>query len=185
MADLQQVLWPDSLRGQLAAFRLPGRVIPRTQKMVLDASLLNTQHYRVQIKGKVEQSGKAVVPSPTPWCSSYRKGSLRVTLDYSRQLYYNVTIFASKIIESILFSCIMSYPFLLCLLAFFSPSPFPEISLQLFLSNFNFLWAIQLHQESNSKSEHNTVNWSLNSLTVMLQSSTSVTMLWGSNWPSG
>ena len=35
---------------------IPGRVIPKTQKMVLDASLLNTQHYKVQIKGKVEQS---------------------------------------------------------------------------------------------------------------------------------
>ena len=33
----------------------PGRVIPKTQKMVLDASLLNTQHYKVRIKGKVEQ----------------------------------------------------------------------------------------------------------------------------------
>ena len=30
--------------------------IPKTQKMVLDASLLNTQHYKVWIKGKVEQS---------------------------------------------------------------------------------------------------------------------------------
>ena len=30
---------------------------------------------------------KAVVPCSTPWCSSYRKGSLRVTLDYGRQLY--------------------------------------------------------------------------------------------------
>ena len=30
--------------------------IPKTQKMVLDAILLNTQHYKVQIKGKVEQS---------------------------------------------------------------------------------------------------------------------------------
>ena len=55
--------------------------------MVLDASLLNTQHYKVRIKGKVEQSRKGVAPSPTPWCSSYRKGSLRVTLDYGRQLY--------------------------------------------------------------------------------------------------
>ena len=27
-----------------------------TQKMVLDASLLNTQHYKVWIKGEVEQS---------------------------------------------------------------------------------------------------------------------------------
>ena len=30
---------------------------------------------------------KSVAPSPTHWCSSYRKGSLRVTLDYGRQLY--------------------------------------------------------------------------------------------------
>ena len=34
----------------------PGRVIPKTQKMVFDPSLLNTQHYKVRIKGKVEQS---------------------------------------------------------------------------------------------------------------------------------
>ena len=66
---------------------IPGRVIPKTQKMLLDASLLNTQHYKVRIKGKVEQSREGVAPSPTHWCSSYRKGSLRVTLDYGRQLY--------------------------------------------------------------------------------------------------
>ena len=35
---------------------IPGRVIPKTQKMVLDAALLNAQYYKVQIKGKVEQS---------------------------------------------------------------------------------------------------------------------------------
>ena len=35
---------------------ISGRVIPKTQKMVLDAALLNTQHYKVRIKGKVEQS---------------------------------------------------------------------------------------------------------------------------------
>ena len=67
---------------------IPGRVIPKTQKMVLDASLLNTQYYKVRIKGKVEQSREGVAPSPTHWCSSYRKGSLRVTLDYGRQLYF-------------------------------------------------------------------------------------------------
>ena len=33
-----------------------GRVIPKTLKMVLDTSLLNTQQYKVRIKGKVEQS---------------------------------------------------------------------------------------------------------------------------------
>ena len=66
---------------------IPGRVIPNTQKMVLDASLLNTQHYKVRVKGKVEQSREGVAPSPTHSCRSYRKGSLRVTLDYGRQLY--------------------------------------------------------------------------------------------------
>ena len=35
---------------------IPGRVIPKTQKMILDATLLNTQHYKVRIKSKVEQS---------------------------------------------------------------------------------------------------------------------------------
>ena len=33
-----------------------GRVIPNTQKMVLDAALLNNQNYKLGIKGKVEQS---------------------------------------------------------------------------------------------------------------------------------
>ena len=33
---------------------IPGRVISKTLKMVLDATLLNTQHYKVRIKGKVE-----------------------------------------------------------------------------------------------------------------------------------
>ena len=34
---------------------IPGRVIPKTQKMVLDSSLLNTQHDKVWIKGKFGQ----------------------------------------------------------------------------------------------------------------------------------
>ena len=33
-----------------------GRVIPKTLKMVLDASFLNTQQYKLRIEGKVEQS---------------------------------------------------------------------------------------------------------------------------------
>ena len=66
---------------------IPGRVIPKTQKMVLDAILLNTQHYKVLSRVKWSNLGKRVMPSPTPWCSSYRKGILQVTLDYGRQLY--------------------------------------------------------------------------------------------------
>ena len=30
---------------------IPGQVIPKTQNMVLDAAFLNTQHYKVRIKG--------------------------------------------------------------------------------------------------------------------------------------
>ena len=33
---------------------IPGHVIPKTLKMVLDTSMLNTQQYKVRIKGKVE-----------------------------------------------------------------------------------------------------------------------------------
>ena len=33
---------------------IPGRVIPKTQKMVLHAALLSIQHYKVRIKGKME-----------------------------------------------------------------------------------------------------------------------------------
>ena len=46
---------------------ISGRVIPKTQKMVLDAALLSTQHYKV----KWSNPGKGVAPSPTPRCSSY------------------------------------------------------------------------------------------------------------------
>ena len=35
---------------------IPGRDIPKSLKMVLDTSLLNTQQYKVRIKGEVEQS---------------------------------------------------------------------------------------------------------------------------------
>ena len=36
---------------------IPGRVIPKTLKMVLDTSLLNTQQDKVHIKGKVDWFG--------------------------------------------------------------------------------------------------------------------------------
>ena len=34
---------------------ISGRVVPKTLKMVLDTSSLNTQQYKVRIKGKMEQ----------------------------------------------------------------------------------------------------------------------------------
>ena len=35
-----------------------GSVIPKTKKMVLDAALFNTQHYKVRIEGEVVQTRK-------------------------------------------------------------------------------------------------------------------------------
>ena len=49
---------------------ITGRVIPKTQKMVLDTSWLNTQYYKVRIN-----QGKGVANSPPPGCSSYWKGA--------------------------------------------------------------------------------------------------------------
>ena len=61
---------------------ISGQIISKTQKVVLDTSLLNTQQYKMWI-----DPGKGVSPSPTPRCSCFWKGSLRLSLDYSRQLY--------------------------------------------------------------------------------------------------
>ena len=43
---------------------IPVQVIPKTQKMVLDAALLETQYYKVWIKRKVEQpkEGSSALP---------------------------------------------------------------------------------------------------------------------------
>ena len=92
-------------------------VIPKTQKMILDAALLNTQHKGVKWsnpgkgvvaieKGdfespstlvanftylwrvKLSNRGKGVGPFPTPQCSSYWKRSLRIALNYNCRLYF-------------------------------------------------------------------------------------------------
>ena len=42
--------------GQGNLGSIPRCVIPKTSKMVLDTSLLNTQQCKVRIKGKMEQS---------------------------------------------------------------------------------------------------------------------------------
>ena len=41
---------------------VPSRVIPNTQIVVLDASLLNTQHCKVRSKGKGSNPNKGVAP---------------------------------------------------------------------------------------------------------------------------
>ena len=72
---------------------IPGWVIPKIQQKVLDATLLNTKHYELWIKGKVDNPWKGAAPFPTPQCSSYWKGSLQVALDYSHLLYFYLYIY--------------------------------------------------------------------------------------------
>ena len=60
----------------------------RLKKWYLMPPCLTLSIIRYGSRVKLSNPGKGVAPSPTPWCSSYRKGSLRVTLDYGRQLYF-------------------------------------------------------------------------------------------------
>ena len=48
---------------------IPGHVMPKTLKMVLDTFLLNTQQYKVHIEGKVKQSGQksSALPYTLVW----------------------------------------------------------------------------------------------------------------------
>ena len=43
---------------------IPGRVIPKTQKRVLDATLINTEYYKVKIQGKMMQSWQRIIALP-------------------------------------------------------------------------------------------------------------------------
>ena len=79
---------------------IPDWVIPMTQKMVLDGSLFNTRHNKVQIKGKWSNPGKGVVSSLTPWCSSYWKRSFWVTFDYSWPTYLYISSSSSSCDDS-------------------------------------------------------------------------------------
>ena len=58
---------------------------------VLPARYDADDDYKVS-RVKWSNQGKGVAPSPTPQCSSYWKGSLRVTLDYGSQLFYNLYV---------------------------------------------------------------------------------------------
>ena len=58
----------------------------KDSKMVQDASLLNTRHYKVRIKGKWRNPEKGVAPSPIPRCSSKWNRSLQVALDDRHQI---------------------------------------------------------------------------------------------------
>ena len=58
----------------------------RLKKWYLMPPCLTHSIIRYGSRVKWSNPGTGVAPSPTPWCGSYRKRSLRVTLDYGRQL---------------------------------------------------------------------------------------------------
>ena len=62
--------------------------------MVLDASLLNTQHYKVRSKGKVLNPGKGVAPSIHLGVVAIEKGTLRSTMvtNLLFKLLSNITV---------------------------------------------------------------------------------------------
>ena len=66
---------------------VPSLVILMTQKMILDAFLLNTQHYKIWIKGKWSNTGIGVAPTRTPQYESYSKERLWVVHNYGRPTY--------------------------------------------------------------------------------------------------
>ena len=97
---------------------IPGCVIPKTLKMVLDTSLLNGNIRHIS---RVEWSnpGKGVAPSPTPQCSSYWKGNLLVAFNYICQLT-SLVLSSTKQDQ---------FPFaqILCHLTFSEKGKFPEL----------------------------------------------------------
>ena len=88
---------------------------------------LTLSNIRYVSRIKWSNPGKGVAPSSTPRCSSYRKGSLQVTLDYSRQLYcylQNLYSVDSKLLGSLtfFFSYLLSLNFFLFIHVFAMPS---------------------------------------------------------------
>ena len=65
------------------------------------------------IRVKWSNPGNGVVPSPTPWYSSYWKGSLWVTLNYGRQLYFYLLLQIFKMMEKSEFHVLIKHCFLM------------------------------------------------------------------------
>ena len=57
---------------------IPGRVRPKTQKMVIGLTLLNNLYFKVQIQSKWSNTEKWVAPFPKSQYSSYWKGAFQL-----------------------------------------------------------------------------------------------------------
>ena len=74
LRELDALQW---VQSQVASYQ-------RLKKWYLMPPCLTLSIIRYGSRVKWSNPGNGVAPSPTPWCSSYRKGSLRVNLDYGR-----------------------------------------------------------------------------------------------------
>ena len=87
--------------------------IPKTQKMVLDAYLLNTQNYKVWIKSKWINPGKGVMPSLHLCVIAIEKeafGSLLTTINQLTNLYMYIQKWTD--VYSPLYGCFITFSFL-------------------------------------------------------------------------
>ena len=75
---------------------IPGRFIPKTQKSYLMPLCLTHSIIRYGTRVKWVNPENGVAPSPTPLCSSFRKGNLRVTVDNGCHLYILLYIYISS-----------------------------------------------------------------------------------------
>ena len=82
---------------------VPGQVIPKSKKIwYLMPPCIIFSIIRYGSRVKWSNPGKGVVPFTTPWCCSYWKGSLHVTLDNSHQLYlYRIKWWGIKSFKSL------------------------------------------------------------------------------------
>ena len=69
----------------------------RLKKWYLMPPCLTLSIIRYGSRVKWSNQGKGVGPFPIPWCCSFCKGSLQVTLDYSHQLYLKLLFTQSYI----------------------------------------------------------------------------------------
>ena len=85
---------------------IPGRVIPKTLKMILDTSLLNNQQYKVHVKGKVEQSRERSSAFPLHLSVvAIEKGALRLPLT----TVANFTLLICALMHMCICVCVFMY----------------------------------------------------------------------------
>ena len=81
------------VNGPVGRSSIPGRVVPKTQKMVFDASLLNSQLFKVHIEGKWSYQVKGVASFFTLRCSCLWKTNFGSLLSTISKLFTTIYIY--------------------------------------------------------------------------------------------